>query len=651
MLKKKSIKQLFSIKKSSKKKKTKTKRYITIASIIVGSILVLCTVLFFIYKEPATLAYEYGIQGRDKFLTAQEQLLNQEFTEAHNSLENAIDSFELASTEFNKFKWLRILPFIGSQVSAVNNLLEAGIVTGESIKKINDLVIGIVIPLQQKDEISLSTLTEEQTEQLLRSIHEAKLELEESKALIDDAVVFINKIPNTGLISKLQDAVSPLKENIPPIQSAIDQAISASQIIPSIAGYPEEKTYLFLLQNNTELRPTGGFIGTYGILKVENGDITQFATDNTYNLDKPAEAWLSEEPPWPLTRYNAVFEWFFRDSNWSPDFPTAAEKAEWFYHKERGPEKDIDGIIAVTPTFIQSLLTLTGEISVNGLTFTEENLIETLQYQVEQGFLRQGLEESERKEIIGVLSKKILDTVLDLPKNRWPDLWEVFSKDVTEKQIFIYSKDSYVQNFILKENWGGAIRNVEHDSLAIIDANLASLKTDPAVERSINYLIRRDRNNTIADLVITYSNVGSITWKTTRYRTYVRIYVPEGSTLLTSSGSMVDCKLSEEGSVDVTNELDKTVFGTFICIEPDEEKTLSFKYKLPNTIGEQIANGSYSLLVQKQGGAAHYPLTLDLQLDKQPTEILGIDSESITMDNGILITTELSEDRLVNIEL
>ncbi|MFA5134664.1 MAG: DUF4012 domain-containing protein [Patescibacteria group bacterium] len=648
---KKIDKNIFSIKTKQKKTASKRKRYITIALVVIGAVLAIFSSLFFVYKKPATLVYEHGIQGRDDFLRAQDELLAQEFTLAHYSLVSAVGHFQQADAEFNKFKWLRFIPLIGSQISALDNLLQAGIVTGESIKKINDLVIGIVIPLQQEEEISLSTLTEEQTEQLLKSIHDAKPELEASKALIDDAVVLINQIPDSGLIGKLQDAAEPLKENVPSIQSAIDQAISASQIIPSIAGYPDEKTYLFLLQNNTELRPTGGFIGTYGILKIKNGEITEFTTDNSYNIDKPAEAWLSVEPPWPLTRYNAVFEWFFRDSNWSPDFPTTAEKAEWFYHEERGPEENIDGIIAVTPTFIQSLLTLTGEISVNGLTFTQENLIDTLQYQVEQGFLRQGLEESERKEIIGVLSSKILDSILDLPKSKWPDLWKVFTKDVTEKQILIFSKDQYVQEFILKENWGGAIREAMIDSVAIIDANLASLKTDPAVERSIDYRVRRDGNNTIADIAITYHNVGSITWKTTRYRSYVRVYVPLGSELLTSDGSMVDCKINEEGSIDKGEEVGKTVFGTFICVEPDEQRTLTFKYKLPNTVSAAIADGSYGLLFQKQAGAANYPLTINLELDEQPQSVTGLDNGTISVDNGILITTELSEDREVTVEL
>ena len=633
-----------------KKYNWQRKKWLPYTVSVLLAIIVVSSALFFIYKKPATIVYQDSLTAKDNFLVAQDQLLNQDFESAEKSLASAIVNFSSAKKEFNKFKWLKIFPWIGTQVSAVDNLLEAGISTGRSIMTINEIAISIISPLEKNDDISLNSLSEEEITQLLENIFNSKSSLEEAKTSIDSAVISVNEIPDRGLIRKIKEAATPLKERVPQLQAAIDQAISASQIIPFMAGYPERKTYLFLLQNNTELRPTGGFIGTYGILKVVNGDIDSFITDNVYNLDEPAEEWLFEEPPWPLTRYNKVFQWFFRDSNWSPDFPTAAQKAEWFYHQERGPEKNIDGVIAVTPTFIQSLLNLTGEISVNGLNFTDENLVDTLQFQVDEGFLRQGLEESARKEIIGVLSKKLLDGVLDLPKSKWPDLWNVFTKDIREKHILMYIKDNYVQEFILKENWGGAIKQVPHDYFTVIDANLASLKSDPGVKRSISYMVRRDSGNLIADLSIHYKNEGTITWKTTRYRTYVRVYVPQGAKLLKSEGAMVDCKLSDKGSIEQTEELDKLVFGTFLCIEPDEEKVLRLKYKLPDAIFDKFKNDdTYQLLVQKQPGTANYSLNIDINLNKNPKVVEGIDKYEKKSNNEISISTDLSTDREIEI--
>lgn len=631
------------------KKEKRINKIIKYILIITSFIILLLLFFYFLYKDNILSIYNNGIAGKDSFYNAQEYIIQQDFEKANASLEKALASFKTAQDEYQTLRWLRVMPYLGNQLNALDKILSAGISTGESLLTISGIANEIITPFQKDDEISLSTLSVEETKSLLKSIVESKPSLEEAKVQIDEAVYYLNSINQRGLVGKIKEVLQPLQEKIPQLQHGIEVSISASQILPWIGGYPESKTYLFLLENNTELRPTGGFIGTYGILKVKDGDIQSFKTDNVYNLDEPAAEWVSEDPPWPLTRYNAVHNWYLRDSNWSPDFPTAAKKAEYFYNLERGPEKNIDGVIAVTPTFIQSLLNLTGPITVNGLEFNNENLVDTLQYQVDRGFLSQGLDESARKEIIGILSKDILDKVLELPRSKWPDLWEVFNKDIEEKQILIYSKDKDIQNFIEKENWGGKIYNPTGDYLAVIDANLASLKTDPFVKRTINYTVDRDGDNFIANLEIIYNNTAEITWKTTRYRTYTRVYVPRGANLLTSSGAMVDCKINEEGNVAKEESLEKSVFGAFICIEPGEQKSLTFKYMLPSTVFEAFSNSKYQLMIQKQAGTDSHNLNLHLNLHKKPEGIEINDVVDNDIESDIVINSILSKDQLITV--
>lgn len=633
------------------KKKSRWKKPVRISALVVLILIVIMGALTLIYKKPAQKVYSECIAGKDLFLRAQDELLSQDFSAAQLTLVDALTHFTAASNEFHKFKWLQFIPWVGTQIKAVDNLLLAGISTGDSIKQVAFTASTIVEPITKHDDISLSELSPEETHQLLENLYNAKPTLENAKQSIDKAVSYVDDIPDKGLIKNIKEAAAPLKDNVPQLQSGLEQAISASQIIPAVVGYPEQKKYLFLLQNNSEMRPSGGFIGTYGILKIKDGDITSFVTDNIYNLDQPSDGWLNVEPPWPLTRYNDTHKWFLRDSNWSPDFPTSAQKALWFYEQERGPEKNFDGVVAVTPTFIQSLIVLTGDIKVNGLTFTSDNFIDTLQYQVDQGYLRQGISDADRKEIIGVLSAKILDDVLSLPKSSWPDLWKVIQKNIEQKQLLVYVNDEYTQNLILKENWGGQIKGVDHDYLSVVDANLASLKTDPHVKRSITYQVRQDGDNLIADLYITYKNDTSLSWSTTRYRTYVRAYVPHGSNLLTFDGAMIDCKIEDKGSVETTEEMDKTAFGTFVCTEPGEERTLHLKYALPSRVSNQADAGSYSLLVQKQAGTASLALTYNFDLNKSISTITGLDTTNIQSNNKLLFTTDLSSDRLVELQL
>jgi hypothetical protein len=294
------------------------------------------------------------------------------------------------------------------------------------------------------------------------------------------------------------------------------------------------------------------------------------------------------------------------------------------------------------------LIALTGPIDVNGITFTSENFIETLQYQVEQGFYRQGISEAERKEIIGVLSSKLLDRVLELPSDRWPDLWETFQKDINAKHILMYLKDKGIQQTIIDQGWGGDIRAFDGDYLHVVDSNMASLKSDPGVIRTIKYNVEKNPDNEyLATVKIHYDNQGTFNWKSTRYRTYTRVYVPEGSELIESGGVMENDKLhgGKPGEVEITNEFGKTVFGGFISIEPQEQGELTYTYRLPEMITEMIDNGQYQLFVQKQSGTATYDLAVSLNFVEKIDEFEPIDKGQQDGQNIVTFLTDLGQDR------
>jgi len=119
----------------------------------------------------------------------------------------------------------------------------------------------------------------------------------------------------------------------------------------------------------------------------------------------------------------------------------------------------------------------------------------------------------------------------------------------------------------------------------------------------------------IAEAKVTYQNLGTFSWKTTRYRTYTRLYVPAGSDLIGvwADGVPLHAIDVRPGKVDVYSEFGKFAFGVFFEVEPQKAKTIVWKYKLPEAINAQIKNGEYSLLVQKQPGIIDFNLQLDLQ--------------------------------------
>jgi hypothetical protein len=88
---------------------------------------------------------------------------------------------------------------------------------------------------------------------------------------------------------------------------------------------PMGRTYLILAQNSDELRATGGFISAAGVVRLENGRITDMKLTDSYavdDLDQPHPL-----APGPLAEQMGAQILLLRDSNWSPDFPASAEVA------------------------------------------------------------------------------------------------------------------------------------------------------------------------------------------------------------------------------------------------------------------------------------------------------------------------------------
>ena len=121
----------------------------------------------------------------------------------------------------------------------------------------------------KNSKLSIDKLPENVRREVLKKIFESPPILQGIRAQIGLADVALSQIPKDGVLSIVQEKIDPLREKLPQIAGAIDSAIPLAEILPLLSGYPVPKTYLFLLQNNTELRPTGGFLGAYGIMEAQ----------------------------------------------------------------------------------------------------------------------------------------------------------------------------------------------------------------------------------------------------------------------------------------------------------------------------------------------------------------------------------------------
>jgi hypothetical protein len=362
----------------------------------------------------------------------------------------------------------------------------------------------------------------------------------------------------------------------------------------------QEKVFLVLFQNNMELRPGGGYIGSFGILKMKNGKVADLQVHDLSNFDGRIPGGV--EPPYPMKETLNVNSWKLRDSNYSPDFPTNARKAEEFYYMGKGEEK-FDGIIAVNSNVLLSFLKVTGPVEIEGYpgTYDGENAIVSLEYQVEKAYWHQGIKTGERKSIMNPLAKEIIKKVQSFDNTQKIKLAEIILEDLNNKDIQLYFKDADLEEKAVSAKWAGNIdKKWNNDYLMVADANLGALKSDYYMKRSADYSVDLSGEKPKVKLKITYQHTAKEKdWMTNNYTTYLRVYVPDGA-WLTDSKNL--------GEIRYGNEFGKKYFGSLITVPIGQTKTIEITYELPKELKE---NG-YKLLVQKQSGSGVVQMRVEI---------------------------------------
>lgn len=450
---------------------------------------------------------------------------------------------------------------------------------------------------------------------------------------------------NTGITERI------INSNV--VQQQLTQeGGDVGRLVPELLGFRTPRTYLVLFLNNTELRPGGGFIGSYAVVKISKGVMDMAVVEGSELLDwRTPDTW-KPIPPKRLQQHLGVDRWYFRDSNWSPDFAVSADKALELYAGEGGAAaEEIDTVIAITPDVLEEVLRQVGPITVNGITFTPDTVTETLEYEVEYDFVKKGLVKGERKIIIETFFRELSEHVARDVLFRVPVYVNLFKSLASEKHILLYSKDASLMSLAETNGWAGKVESSPGDYLMWVDSNLGALKTDHAMERHMKYAIvpvGREYRGTAA---MTYIHTGTFDWRTSRYLTYARVYVPRGSTLVSASVTGDRPLTVPLKDIDQGEELGKQWFGYFLSVEPGKTRTLQIAYTLSQPVGESVSAGRYQLAVQKQAGTEAHGLTLSLKFGNTITSAIPAEEPQRWGDDQYDLTTDLRLDRVFTVSM
>ncbi len=374
------------------KKKHPWLRFLT----VIVWLLVFCTLaalanLWFILPTIKD-AYQNAVSAKTKLEQSFTYYNEKKLAEAKISLAEAEKLFNKTSADLKIIKATPIAwtPYFKNQITDLEKLVNiATKVTqvGSNLTSSSETVLSI---LPDYSLPNYTKLTPEQKKSFWASVVKVQPEIEEASQNLTDIKAELAEINNHDFLSKLQLDFSSIAEQLDALSTMVSDANFYAKILPTTMGYPKPSRWLFILQNKNELRPTGGFIGTYGLMEINGGEITRLTTDDSYHLDMPVKGKFKVDPPAPLKKYLKMDNWYFRDSNWSPDWQVSAEKIVWFYQNENKllpkpePMDKFDFVVAITPDLIIDLLDITGPITVDKRTYTKENFMDLLQATTEK---------------------------------------------------------------------------------------------------------------------------------------------------------------------------------------------------------------------------------------------------------------------------
>ena len=138
-----------------------------------------------------------------------------------------------------------------------------------------------------------------------------------------------------------------------------------------------QKTLLILLQNSDELRATGGFMGSYVLVKFDSGNVEELVVEDIYDADGQVREYF--EPPSGVKNYlTGGNGWRLPDANWHPDFAQSAQDTLRFF--ALAERSHIDGVVAINLPMMQSLLSVTGPLTLldQDLVLSEANVSQVL---------------------------------------------------------------------------------------------------------------------------------------------------------------------------------------------------------------------------------------------------------------------------------
>ena len=554
-------------------------------------------------------------------------------------LDKTHQDIETLRTEVSPWLWLTPglswMPVYGGDLKYSGDLLEMGSDLTQAASQTWQTALPIWEALHQNQG-------DLKAEQLTSMLLKAQPTLLQSQAILQKAIQARQPID----MAELSPTPRAWLTRLDPYLSSFNNSLSLALALPNLlgAGQGGPKTYLVLIQNEDELRATGGFITAVGKVVVWNGQLISWNVADSYSVDDINKAY--PPAPWQMQSFMNIPIATFRDANWSPDYPTTVLWAEYLYAYTNS--FSVNGVVAIDQHVLKTLLSITGPLSVSEIntTVTAENVEEIMRAQKVPPVGELSDPDWYRKHFLNPIAAAILNRVLSGRGLSWEQLLRAMLGELDQRHILIKLDEPILSKLLTERGWDGAVARTAGDFLMAVDTNVGYNKTNAVVSENLSYDVDLTHPSVpTSNLAVFHHNAAQgptdqcdqrpagIDRSTLEYwyaidrcyYNYLRVYVPAGTQLKSATPHSVkrdQMIMLDQDIPPRVDSLDDNLtglqgFGTLEMVRMGATLETDFKFNLPTIIlqtnpvtGDLI----YQLKVQKQAGTVAIPLTLRVHL-------------------------------------
>ncbi len=442
--------------------------------------------------------------------------------------------------------------------------------------------------------------------------------------------------------------------------SLLQEGLAWAAEAPDVLGQTGPRTYLLLALNEDELRPGGGFITGVGEVQIVNGQVAAVNFLDSYAADDFTQPYPL--PPEPLRQFMGLDLWVFRDSNWSPDFPTAIRQALALYRP--GYPVDVAGVVALDQGAVRELISALGPLEVEGaaVPVTGETLMDFI---YEAWLPEDGRQDGEwwqqRKSFMEPLAAAALARI-EAGDVDWVTLVQTALRLAEQKHLQVYLRNPQAAALLAARGLDGRVHIPEAgDFVMVVEANVGYNKASPRIAREFVYEVDLTREPPRATLTLDYTHTSQVDiacrvearydpvyvqMMDRCYWAHLRAFVPAGARLVDSSrhpipAEAVAIREAWPGEAQVAAELGGMVFSQAFLLPTRAQTRVQFVYELPEAVRWLDGDSEvYRLTWQKQAGMASVPARVTLRLPENAVVLAAqSDLTACTRPNTVLDET------------